>query len=129
MSKVHFFQYYYYLTPVFLVADFLWGQSFRVAGLNDPVYRYYYYGFCLACAAFCYFTPRLSSLVTLFESSINMTILVLSIMLPIINVGNSLDAGGGEIGISTQRLINFIFVGSLICYSFYNSLTGLKQER
>lgn len=129
MSKVHFFQYYYYLTPLFFIADFLWDQSFRVAGLGDPVYRHYYYGFCLACAMVCYLTPRLSSLVTLFESSINMAILVLGIMLPVINAGNTLEAGGSEIGLSVQRLINFIFAGSLICYSFYNSLAGLKEEK
>lgn len=129
MSKVHFFQYYYLLTPVFFIADFLWDQSFRVAGLNDPVYRYYYYGFCLVCAAVCYLLPRLSSLVTLFESCINMTLLVLGIMLPIINAGNTLEADGSEIGLSVQKLLNFIFVGSLICYSFYNSLADLKEEK
>lgn len=50
-------------------------------------------------------------------------------MLPIINAGNTLEAGGSEIGLSIQRLVNFIFAGSLICYSFYNSLAGLNAEK
>jgi len=129
MTTAHFLKLYYYITPLFLLIDLLWEQVFRVAGFNDPIYRYYYYGVCTFCALVCYLKPRFLTLITLMESSVNMMILIFSVMLPIFSAGNMLENGNNEIGLSGQRLINFILMGSLISYSFYSSQLDLQNER
>lgn len=80
--------------------DLATDQSFRAAGLEAP-YRYYYLVLFIVCALLCYTRPALSVLVTLLESSTNMLILLLGVMLS----------------------------GSMICWSFYQSLDKLKGVR
>jgi hypothetical protein len=48
---------------------------------------------------------------------------------PLFSAGNLLENGNNEIGVSGQRLINFILVGSLISCSFYSSQLDLQNER
>ena len=129
MATVRYLKLYYYITPVFVFIDIFWDQTFRAAGINEPLFRYYYYGFCFLCALLCYFRPCLSSIITLVESSINMTILMLGIILPIVMLGNRVESGEIEAGLSVQKLIAFILSGSLICYSFYTALYEIHNKK
>jgi len=41
---------YYYITPLFVLLDYGWGISVRVAVLDSmPLYKNLYYGFCILC--------------------------------------------------------------------------------
>ncbi|MBM2830175.1 MAG: hypothetical protein HW411_965 [Gammaproteobacteria bacterium] len=119
---------YYYLTPLFFLLDYVWGQSFRIAGLSDPVHRYYYYGFCILCGLICYFKPVLSYLITMMESSINIFILVLGVMLPIATIGNLEEQEIVSVGLSWQRLINFVLTGSILLYNFYSAQANIIKR-
>jgi len=128
LNSTTFFKYYYYITPLFFFLDYVWGYEFRIAGLSDPLHRYYYYGFCVLCGLICYFQPVLSNLVTLIESSINILVLIFSVMLPIIMIGNLEEQNGVAIGLSGQRLVNFVLTGSILLYDFYSAQSGpIKQ--
>lgn len=121
------FSIYYYLTPVFILIDLVAGKSFRAAGLELP-FRYYYYGLCLLCALLCYAKPALSALVTLFESSTNMLVLLLGVMLPIFNIEQAVENNATDIGLAGERLINFLLSGSMIAWSFHASVDRLQSK-
>jgi hypothetical protein len=76
---------YYYVTPLFILADYVWGFNVRVAFLDAyPAYKGLYYGFCVACGVGVYAIPRCSPLVALFEGSINVVLAILALLLPYI---------------------------------------------
>jgi hypothetical protein len=76
---------YYYVTPVFVLLDYAWGVSIRVAVLDSaPFYKNLYYGFCILCGVGVYALPRLTPVVALFESSINFLMTVLAVFMPYI---------------------------------------------
>ena len=119
-------KFYYFLTPVFFILDSVWEQTFRVAGLENQTYRYTYYGLCLICALICALNQYLSVIVSLLESGINMLILIMSVMLPVFTAGQNVERDIISIGLNGQKLINFILIGSLICYSFYAAQSAMK---
>lgn len=70
---------YYLATPIFLLMDLVWGVSVRVSALDDtPGLKLGYYALCLACGGVMAMRPKLSGVVGVAESSVN----VLLIMLP-----------------------------------------------
>jgi hypothetical protein len=117
---------YYFSTPVFLLADGLLGLDFRVSGLQTPGYRFAYYGFCMFCALLLWYRPRLSPLVGIAESSVNLAILMVSVMLPILLP--DLDRPGAYIGLQGTNIINFILTGSVLLAAFYSSQRRLQQR-
>lgn len=73
---------YYLATPVFLLLDALWGLNVRVVALDDtPVLKYLYYAFCLACGVATSVRPKLTAVVGMTESSVNMGLVVIAIPL------------------------------------------------
>ena len=70
---------YFYITPLFILLDYVLGVNVRVSALDSwPVYKNLYYGFCILCGVCMYFVPRYSAIVTLFESIINFGMIVIS---------------------------------------------------
>lgn len=117
---------YFYLTPAFFILDSVWEQTFRVAGLDNPSLRYAYYGLCIICAVFCYLNHKLSIPLTLIESAVNMFILLASVMVPIYTAGLDLENNINQVGLTIQKLINFLLMGSLIVYSFHAAQSELR---
>ena len=118
---------YYFCTPLFVLADSLLGLDFRVSGLHAPGYRLAYYGFCMLCALLLWYRPRLSPLVGMGESSINLAILMASVMLPILRP--NLDGSGAYIGLQGANIINFILTGGVLLAAFYSAQRRLLQQR
>lgn len=125
--RSNWLQGYYFCTPLFMLADGLLGLDFRVSGLHAPGYRYAYYGFCMLCALLLRFRPRLSPLVGMGESGINLAILMISIMLPILRP--DLDANGAVIGLQGANIINFILTGCVLLAAFYSAQNRLSLQR
>ena len=74
---------YYYITPLFVVFDYLGGINIRVAVLDSmPFYKNLYYGFCILCGIGMFALPRYTPLVALFESTINILLIVLAVFIP-----------------------------------------------
>jgi hypothetical protein len=128
ISPTTILRFYYYITPIFYLLDSTWGQVFRIAGFGDPIHRLYYYGFCLLCGMVCNLKSSSSALIAIFESSVNMLVLLLSVMIPIISVGNHIDGNLNSIGLAGQRLFNFLLTGSILICSFYISMQSSKNK-
>jgi hypothetical protein len=118
---------YYFSTPLFVLADSLLGLDFRISGLHTPGYRLAYYGFCMLCALVLWYRPRLSPLVGMGESSFNLAILMVSVMLPILRA--DLDGPGAYIGLQGANIINFILTGGVLLAAFYSAQRRLLQQR
>ena len=117
---------YYFSTPLFVLADSLLGLDFRISGLHVPGQRLAYYGFCMLCALLLWFRPRLSPLVGMGESSVNLAILMVSVMLPILRP--ELDGNGDYAGLQGMNIINFILTGGVLLAAFYTAQRRLLQR-
>ena len=118
---------YYFSTPLFVLADSLLGLDFRISGLHATGYRLAYYGLCMLCALLLWYRPRLSPLVGMGESSVNLAILMVSIMLPILRP--EIDLDGLSPGLQGMHIINFILTGGVLLAAFYSAQHRLLQQR
>jgi hypothetical protein len=111
---------YYLATPLFFFGDLVLGLSIRVSALGDPGLRYLYYGFALGCGVWARARPKVAPYVGIAESSLNVLLLVLSIMLPIYQLPDRIFAGEAVTApISGLRLANFALSGTILVASFH----------
>lgn len=124
---------YYWVTPLFALADGVFGANVRAAGLaGHAELRAVYYVLCLACAAAVHVRPALAGLVGFAESSLNLLILVLSLMLPYYGMLADAAVGGVlpvESPISPGRVMNFMIAGSVWVFVFESHLLRLQPGR
>lgn len=119
---------YYYITPLFILLDYLFGINIRVTVLDSmPQYKFMYYGFCIVCGIGMYVLPRCTPIVALFESTLNILLVVLTVFLPYINMvsqfDNILDADWQPMNVfTTPHIINLILAGTIATFAFYGSL-------
>jgi hypothetical protein len=122
---------YYYVTPLFILLDYLGGINIRAAVLDSmPMYKNLYYGFCIFCAAGIYFRPRFSAVVALFESTIMVLMTVLSVFLLYIQILMQADDVLNENwniagAFSIPRIINLVLAGTIAILAFYGSIREL----
>ncbi len=111
---------YYLAAPQFFLADLGMGLSIRVSALGDPGLRYLYYAFALGCGVVTRTRPRAAPFVGIAESSLNVLLLVLSIMLPVFQLPDQLLAGEAVTApISGLRLANIALSGTILVASFH----------
>ena len=125
---------YFYITPVFILADYFWGVSVRVSALDSwPVYKNVYYGFCVLCGVSMYVVPRYTAVVALFESIINFTMIMLALFMPyvqnILFVDDILDADFKTMGgtLNILPIVNLLIVGSCAVFTFHRSIETIKE--
>ena len=89
-------QFYYILTPLFLITELIWGVRVRVPLiLASADLRYGYYGVCFVCGVLCYFRRKLIPVVAVVESTINIALLCSGFYLTSVN--SMLDFAEGKI--------------------------------
>ena len=112
---------YYLATPVFMLVEWLAGMDLRVSiPWGGELLTYLYMAVCFVLGGFILKNPGYLNLFALFESSVNLFLLVLSVYLPIIAVtGSPGEAGAFNFGI--VELIHFVIVGSVLLYVFYSN--------
>jgi hypothetical protein len=111
---------YYLLTPVFALADVLAGISVRVAGLGAGGPRAVYYAVAFALGLFCRWKPTATPWVGMLESSGNLLLLLLSILLPIWTLPEVVLAGGeATAGLDTSGMVNALLAGAALVVSFH----------
>ena len=128
---------YYYITPLFVLLDYGWGISVRVAVLDSmPLYKNLYYGFCVLCGVGAYALPRLTPVVALFESSINFLMTVLAVFLPYIRfiteTDDVLTAPLPTVaGFDAPHIANILLAGGIAVLGFHSSLRamGMGEHR
>ena len=120
------FRIYYLGTPLFMLIDYLLGFPMRAAGIEEPGLRLLYYLFCIACAVACYIAPTRSALLALTESSINIFLLIYSVMGPVVNLGSMVASSEPMPEIITPAgLINFFIVGTILVFGFHSATHSL----
>jgi len=127
---------YFYITPLFILLDYIFGINVRVSALEAmPIYKNLYYGFCILCGICMYIIPRYSAVVALFESTINFMMLVLSIYLPYIRTVTALmddvlstDFKVLEELLRAESMANLIIVASCIILTFRISIDTIAKS-
>lgn len=113
---------YYLATPLFAAADIFLGEPVRVAALDAQGWRHAYYGVAFVLGLLCWARPRVAPLVGITESSVNLLLLLLSVLLPIWNLPAEVAAGGdAEFGFGAARVWNVAIVGAALILSFKRS--------
>ena len=88
-------RFYYILTPLFLVMELIWGIKIRVPLIMENAeLRYAYYGMCFAFGVICYFRNKLTPMLAMLESAINIALLCVGFYLSVIS---SYEYAAGEI--------------------------------
>lgn len=113
---------YYLATPLFAAVDVFLGEPVRVAALGAQGWRYAYYGVAFGLGLLCWARPRVAPLVGITESSVNLLLLLLSVLLPIWNLPAEVAAGGdAELGFGAARIWNVAIVGAALVLSIKRS--------
>lgn len=111
---------YYLATPLFALADFALGLPVRVAGLESPGHRVVYYLVLMACGLLCRVRPATVPWVGMFESAGNVTLLMISILLPVWTLPEAFAAGEALVGpFDGTSLTNVLLSGTALLVSFY----------
>ena len=134
--KNSFARWYFYITPLFILLDYIYGINVRVSALETmPTYKNLYYGFCILCGICMYIIPRYSAIVALLESSINIMMLVLGIFLPYIRTITALmddvlgaDFKALEESLKVQPMVNLAIVGSCLILTFRKSIETIAES-
>ncbi len=118
---------YYLATPVFFILYYYFDINLRVSIPGAGVYWFYLYYLSCFIASFVVFKNiTIGSLFSLVESSINIFLLILSIYLPVINIGQNVENVNPGIGFS--ELIHFIIAGFILIQSFYLNPIIIKNR-
>ena len=122
-------QAYYLATPLFFLVDVFLSFPIRVSALADPGLRYLYYAFALGCGVASRVRPKVGPYVGLAESSLNILLLVLSVMLPIVQLPDRVFAGESlPEPLSGLTLANFMLSGSILVASFHVHQASILQN-
>ncbi len=120
-------QYYYAATVVFALLDWLAGTNLRAVGFAEsPTLRTSYYAACLGCGLLAHFWPALAGPVTLAESVVNVTSLMLSVLTPLYSL--DIEAPDARLASYPETVANFLISGSAATVAFYQSLHGLRTR-
>jgi hypothetical protein len=124
-SRARWIEAYYWTTLLFVVLDGVFGANVRAAGLAEhPDLRVAYYVLCLGCAVVVHVRPSVSGLVGLAESSGNLVVLILSILLPYWAVADAIlaDRPMVQSPIGVGHVVNFVIAGTVWSILFYDQM-------
>lgn len=111
---------YYVATPLFALADVLWGINIRVSALDDlPALKYGYYALCLACGALTVVRPSLTAVVAMAESSVNLGLVILAIPIAYLRVLESIGDGRNAINPFTPTFFANFALSAVVGYTAY----------
>lgn len=110
---------YYLATPLFAAVDLGLGVPVRAAGLERPFHRVAWYALAFAVGLLMRRRPRLTPWLGIGESTANLTLLMVAVLLPIWSLPESLDTGAAaEL---PARVTNLALSGSVLVFSIYRS--------
>lgn len=120
MTRTRLIALYYLATPAFAALDLLVGVSIRAAGLESTAWRLVYYGFVFAGWLALRYRPDWTPFVGIGESSVNLFLLILSVMGPIFAAPLIVAEGGDpDIAFGPGRIFNFLLVGTVLIMSVH----------
>ena len=116
-------QFYYLATPLFIFVGWLFEMNIRVTipGGSDSQY-YIYYGICLVASVLTLKSDLLAALIALLECSVNILLLLLSVLWPLYHLGDQITEGNnGAFVFGTAELVHFGIAGTILAIAFYQN--------
>lgn len=112
---------YYLATPIFAVVDAAAGAPVRVSGFLPGWGRAAYYAALLVLGLLCRARPAAAPWVGMAESSVNLLLLLLGILLPVWSMTDAVLAGGPMEGAGLTPLAagNALLAGGALVVSFH----------
>ena len=123
-------EFYYLATPLFLLVDVVLSAPIRVASLDQLGLRWLYYGGLMVLALVMQARPSLGPVIGLVESSVNLLLLVLSILLPIWGMLDQAATGGAlSLDLTPWKLLNVALSGPILVLAIKQSEWALQKGR
>ena len=125
---------FYYITPLFILIDYVFDFNIRISGLDQfGFYKKFYYLFCLICAFILYKIEGYSLIIGFVESIINLLILFIGFLLPYFTfLSFIVDGADGNVQeiyfYDSKMIINFMISGFIVILSFQNSLNMIARR-
>jgi len=120
---------YYWLTPVFWALDVFFGANLRAAAFEGHSgWKAAYYLFCLGCGVALWLRPSWTRLVGLTESSLNILVLILGVMVPYFQLIDRLAASEAVIDPSPftiEKALSLVLSGAIGAIAFRMNAAGL----
>ena len=130
MTRGKLLQYYYLATPAFFLLDVTLSAPIRVAALDELGMRGAYYALVFGAGLLIRWRPGLGPVVGLLESSVNLLLLALSILLPIWGM---LDQVGTtqplSLELGSAKFWNVFLSGPILILAVKESEAGLMSLR
>jgi hypothetical protein len=122
---------YYLATPLFAVADLGFGLPVRVAGILPAPGRLAYYVAAFALGLACRARPLATPWVGMLESAANLTLLLLSILIPVWSLPDAVLSGAPlQAGLTPASAANALLSGGALVASFHrNEAAALGRGR
>ena len=120
---------YYLATPVFLLIDLALGWSLRLTIPWETSAAWYgYYLLCFFIGYLLWGGSLLGYLLAIIESAVNITLLLMTVMVPLVHFDPA-TTQPETLGLSTTgQLVHFLLVGSVFLIAFYtNPLISRKN--
>jgi hypothetical protein len=132
MTRYAIPRFYYWVTPVFVLLDYVWGINVRVAVLDAALQqKNLYYGFCVVCGVVMFLWPQSTPLVALGESAINVLMTALAILLPYMrNLQQVATIDGDWKAAETfgvEGVTNLLMSGVIAAIAFHQSLNVIGR--
>ena len=109
------FEWFYLFTPAFAILDWVWGVPARAAGIPSPTWRAAYYVLLMGCWALCRRVPSSGPFVGIVESSVNLFLLFLAVLLPIWNAAEgTIPVESGSTLLGPGVWLNLLISGPLL---------------
>jgi hypothetical protein len=123
LIKYSITKWYYLVTPIFIVLDYVWGLNVRISIFDAfPFYKNLYYAVCMACGIGITVVPKFTPIVALIESTINVLLAILALLLPyyqfIAHADDLLNPDMHMIMFDGQSLMNIILAGCIAVLAF-----------
>lgn len=129
MSRANLLRLYYLATPAFAALDVALGATFRAAGIESLTWRLVYYAFAFGCWLAIRQRPHWTPFVGIGESSVNLLLLLLSVLGPIFAAPAMVAEGGmPDLSFGIWRILNFFLSGAILVLSFQGHQNELFQR-
>ncbi|MBN2130353.1 MAG: hypothetical protein JW741_12695 [Sedimentisphaerales bacterium] len=121
---------YYFVTPAFILLDYVWGINVRVAVLDEmPLYKSLYYGLCILCGVIVFFRPGFSAVVALAESSVILLLTLVGVFWPYVQIATlpEEEFDAALAGFTIQRVVNLFLAGFIALVGIYTSKDAVAR--
>lgn len=127
MRGLRWIQGYYLASPLFFLLGLWWGVEIRVSFIPDPGRRFLYYVGLSGLGLLAHFRPGSAPWVALGESSLNLLLIMLWILVPIYSLGDAvMESGATGVPYTVADVVlNGLLAGSFFLLGFYRAQAAL----